>query len=328
MTIENRKLGATGPSVFPLALGCMGMTGVYGAHDANEAIATIHMAIERGITLFDTGDFYDMGKNELLIARALAGGKRDKVLLSVKFGSLRAPDGMWIGFDGRPSSVKNFLAQTLSKLGTDHVDIYRPSRVDPTVPMEDTIGAIVEMVKRGWVRHIGLSELGADTIRRVHKIHPITDLQIEYSLVSRKPEDKIFPTLAELDIGATLYGVLSRGLLSGAKPAAGDFRARMPRFAGDNLGKNQRLVEELQTRAKARGVTAAQLCIAWAFRKQPRLIPVVGARTRQQLSDALAAVEIELSPSEIAELEAVVNPDAVAGTRYDAHQMQHLDSEK
>src|SRR5580765_882179 len=219
MNVENRQLGKTGPSVFHIALGCMGMSRMYGATDDAESIATIHTALDRGVTLIDTGDFYGMGHNEMLIGRALR-DRRDRALLSVKLGALRAPDGSWLGFDARPAAVKNFLAHSLTRLGVDHIDIYRPARLDPAVPIEETIGAIAELVKAGYVRAIGLSEVGADTIRRAHAVHPIADLQIEYSLISRGPETQIFPLLAELGISATAYGVLSRGLLSGSKPAA------------------------------------------------------------------------------------------------------------
>ena len=230
MTNTTRKLGSTGPTVLPFALGCMGMSGMYGQADESESIATIHAALEAGVTLLDTGDFYGMGHNEMLIGRALR-HRRDQALLSVKFGALRSPDGSWVGIDTRPASVKNFLAHSLTRLGVDHVDIYRPARLDPTVPIEDTVGAIADLVKAGYVRAIGLSEVGPETIRRAQAVHPICDLQIEYSLISREPEAKIFPVLAELGIGITAYGVLSRGLLTGSQPAGrGDFRANLPRF--------------------------------------------------------------------------------------------------
>ncbi|MBN9164671.1 MAG: aldo/keto reductase [Myxococcales bacterium 68-20] len=322
------KLGATGPEVFPIALGCMGMSGMYGASSEDEGIATIHAAIDRGVTLIDTGDFYGMGHNEMLVGRALKGGRRDKVQVSVKFGALRGPDGAFIGIDTRPVAVKNFVAHSLTRLGVDFIDIYRPARLDPNVPIEDTIGAIAELVQKGYVRHIGLSEVGADTIRRAHAVHPIVDLQVEYSLISRKPEEKIFPVLAELGISATLYGVLSRGLLSGSKPSGpSDFRSRLPRFSAANRAQNDTVVGAVAAFAAARGQTPAQLAIAWALAKQPRLVPLIGARTRQQLDGALGALDKPLSASELAELERIVPRDAVAGTRYDEVQMAHLDSE-
>ena len=321
-----RRLGSH--ELFPLALGCMGMSGMYGATDDNESIATIHAALDAGVTLLDTGDFYGAGHNELLLGRALQ-GRRDRALVSVKFGALRAPDGAWLGFDARPAAVKSFAAYSLERLGVDHIDIYRPARLDPAVPIEETIGAIAELVKAGWVRAIGLSEVGPETIRRAHAVHPINDLQIEYSLISRAPEQKIFPLLSELGIGVTAYGVLSRGLLSGSTPApAGDFRARLPRFSGENLARNLRLVEALRALAADKGVKPAQLAIAYVLAKGANVVPVIGARTRAQLADALGAVAIALSPAELARIEAAVPADAVAGTRYDAHQMRALDSER
>src|SRR3954451_14868567 len=207
--IEPRRLGSTGPTVFPLSLGCMGMSGMYGPADEAESVATIHAALDAGITLLDTGDFYGTGHNEMLIGRALQ-GRRDQVLLSVKFGALRGPDQSWLGFDARPVAVKNALAYSLPRLGVDHIDIYRPARLDPAVPIEDTMGALVSLVEAGYIRAIGLSEVGPETLRRARAVHPITDLQIEYSLVSRGPEAEIFPLLHKLGLGVTAYGVLSR----------------------------------------------------------------------------------------------------------------------
>src|SRR5580698_8836092 len=254
-----RSLNLNGPKMFPLALGCMGMSGMYGPADEAESIATIHAAVDAGVTLFDTGDFYGTGHNEMLLGRALK-GRRDGVLLSVKFGAMRAPGGGFVGVDTRPSAVKNFLAYTLTRLGVEYIDIYRPARLDPNVPIEETIGAIAEMIKAGYVRAIGLSEVGAETIRRANAVHPISDLQIEYSLISRSPEAEIFPVLRELGIGVTAYGVLSRGLLSGSRPATkGDFRANLPRFSGENRARNQRLIDTLAAIAKEQGVTSSQL---------------------------------------------------------------------
>ena len=322
------ELGSTGPTVFPLGLGCMGMSGMYGTSSDDESVRTIHAAIERGVTLLDTGDFYGMGHNELLVGRAIA-GRRDKVQISVKFGAMRAPDGSWGGVDTRPQAVKNFAAYSLKRLGVEVIDIYRPARLDPSVPIEDTIGAIAELVKQGYVRHIGLSEVGVDTIRRAHEVHPIVDLQIEYSLVTRAPEAKIFPVLAELGIGATLYGVLSRGLLSGSKPTGPkDFRTYLPRFSAEHRAQNEGAVARIQAFAAGRGQTAAQLCIAWVLAKQPTLVPVVGARTKAQLDDVLGALEKPLSAAELAELERLVPSDAVLGSRYQPAQMAHFDSEK
>jgi aryl-alcohol dehydrogenase-like predicted oxidoreductase len=322
------KLGASGPEVFPIALGCMGMSGMYGPADEERGIATIHAAIARGVTLLDTGDFYGMGHNELLIARALR-GRQGSVQLSVKFGALRGPDGSWGGVDNRPVAVKNFAAYSLKRLGVEVIDIYRPARLDPSVPIEDTIGAIADLIAKGYVRHIGLSEVGVDTIRRAQRTHPIADLQIEYALVSRAPEAKIFPLLDELGIGATLYGVLSRGLLGGSKPtAAADFRAYLPRFAEPNRARNEKVVAALQSFARERWLNSAQLAIAWVLAKRPRFVPVIGARTPEQLSDALVALEHPLSTADLERLEAIIPPDALAGTRYDPAQMAHLDSER
>lgn len=324
-----RQLGNAGPSSFPIALGCMGMSGMYGASDEAESIATIHEAIERGINVLDTGDFYGMGHNEMLIGRAIA-GRRDRVQLSVKFGALRTPGNQWAGVDTRPVAVRNFAAYSLRRLGVDVIDIYRPARLDPKVPIEDTIGAISELIQKGYVRHIGLSEVGVETIRRAARVHPISDLQIEYSLISRGPEWQIFSTLKELGIGATLYGVLSRGLLSGSQPdaKAGDFRANLPRFSEQNRAHNQRVVESLTSFAAARQMTPSQLAIAWVLAKQPAFVAAIGARKREQLKDALAALEHPLTQADVAELEKRVPADAIAGTRYDANSMEHLDSER
>ena len=325
---QPRQLGTAGPTVFPLALGCMGMSGMYGPADDRESIATIHAALDAGITLLDTGDYYGAGHNELLIGRALR-DRRDKALLSVKFGALRGPDGSWLGMDARPAAVKNFLAYTLTRLGVDHIDIYRPGRLDPSIPIEETVGTIADLVKVGYVRAIGLSEVGPDTIRRGQAVHPISDLQIEYSLISRGPEAKIFPLLAELGIGVTAYGVLSRGLLSGSRPASqGDFRAYLPRFTGDNRERNQRLLETLQRLATEKGISASQLAIAWVLAKGTTIVPLIGARRRPQLTESLGALQVALTPGEIARMEEAIPAAAVAGSRYDEHQMRILDSER
>jgi aryl-alcohol dehydrogenase-like predicted oxidoreductase len=323
-----RKLGLTGPEVFPIALGCMGMSGIYGPADDSESIATIHAALDAGVNLLDTGDFYGMGHNEMLLGGALR-FLREEVVLSVKFGAQRAPNGAWLGFDARPAAVKTALAYSLKRLGVDYIDIYRPSRLDPAVPIEETVGAIAEMVKAGYVRWIGLSEVGPETIRRAAAVHPIVDVQIEYSLVSRTPEARIFPVLAELGIGATTYGALSRGLLSGSQPAAADdFRAHLPRFTGDNLGRNRKLADKLKEIAYSKGITPVQLAVAWVLAKRSFIVPVVGARTRAQLAESLGALSVEFAADEIAAIEAAVPAEAVAGTRYDAVQMRALDSEK
>ncbi len=326
--IEPRALGSTGLQVFPLSLGCMGMSGMYGPADERESVATIHAALDAGVGLVDTGDFYGMGHNEMLVGRAIQ-GRRDKVLVSVKFGALRGPDGSWLGYDARPVAVKNFLAHSLSRLGVDYIDIYRPARLDPQVPIEDTVGTIADMVKAGYVRHVGLSEVGVETIRRANAVHPIADLQIEYSLISRGPETAIFPVLAELGIGVPAYGVLSRGLLSGSVPAAGnDIRAHFPRFTGENLNRNRKLVDTLAEMAAERGLRTSQLAIAWVLAKGRNIVPVIGARTRAQIAEALAAVRVRLSEEEVAQIEASIPASEVAGTRYGEQQMRMLDSER
>jgi aryl-alcohol dehydrogenase-like predicted oxidoreductase len=323
-----RRLGSAGPAVFPIALGCMGMSGMYGPADERESIATIHAALDQGVTLLDTGDFYGAGHNEMLIGRALQ-DRRGRALLSVKFGALRAPDGAWLGVDGRPAAVKNFLAYSLKRLGVDHLDVYRLTRLDPAVPIEETIGAIADMVKAGHVRNIGLSEVGTETIRRARAVHPISDLQIEYSLISRGPEEQIFPALAALGIGVTAYGVLSRGLLSRSKPSGtGDFRAHLPRFSGENAKRNEELVSALQAVAAGKGVTATQLAIAWVLAKGETIVPVIGARTRAQLAESLGALAVSLSAADLARIESAVPAAQVAGTRYDERQMKMLDSER
>ena len=325
--IELRELGSSGLKVFPLALGCMGMSGIYGASDESESIATIHAALDAGVTLLDTGDFYGAGHNEMLIGRALK-GRRDQALLSVKFGALRTPDGGFGGVDTRPVAIKNFAAYSLKRLGVDYIDIYRPARLDPNVPIEDTVGAIVDLIRAGYVRHVGLSEMGAATIRRAHAVHKIIDLQIEYALVSRSPESTIFPVLEELGIGVTAYGVLSRGLLSGSKPATqGDFRAHLPRFTGENIQQNERVIDRLKQLAAEAGIAPTQLAIAWVLSKGRRIIPVIGARTQAQLSESLGALRVKLTDADLARIEESIPASAIAGTRYDERQMKMLDSE-
>lgn len=325
-------LGKTGPTVSALGLGCMGMSGMYGPADRAESIATIHAALEAGVTLLDTGDFYGMGHNEMLIGEALKGGKREKAALSVKFGALRDAAGNWSGYDCRPKAIRNFLAYSLQRLGVDHIDIYRPSRLDPDVPIEDTIGAIADMVKAGYVRHIGLSEVGAETIRRAAAVHPISDLQIEYSLISRGIEDEILPTCRALGIGVTAYGVLSRGLISGhwQKGAAGkgDFRAMSPRFQEGNVDRNLALVEALRQVAESKGVSVAQIAIAWVAAQGKDIVPLVGARRRDRLAEALASGDVRLSADDLAAIERAVPRDAAAGARYPEAQLVHMDSER
>jgi aryl-alcohol dehydrogenase-like predicted oxidoreductase len=330
--MERKKLGKLGPTVSAVGLGCMGMSGMYGPSDRAESLATIHAALDAGINLLDTGDFYGMGHNEMLIGEALRGVKRDSVVLSVKFGALRGPDQGWIGYDARPAAIKNFLSYSLQRLGVDHIDIYRPARLDPDVPIEETIGAIADMVKAGYVRHIGLSEVGSETIKRAAATHPICDLQIEYSLLSRGIEQEILPTCRTLGIGITAYGVLSRGLISGhwqkEKAGKGDFRAFSPRFQGENVDKNLALVEALRKVADAKGATVAQIAIAWVAAQGKDIVPLVGARTRKRLKESLGALELTLTPKDLADIEAAIPRGAASGERYPAQAMAHLDSER
>ncbi len=331
--MHTRTLGPNGPRVSAVGLGCMGMSDLYGSSDEAESIATIHAALDAGINLLDTGDFYGMGHNEMLIREALRGRSREQILISVKFGAMRDAAGGWVGYDGRPAAVKNFLAYTLRRLGTDHVDIYRPARVDPAVPIEETVGAISEMVKAGYIRHIGLSEAGSETIRRAHAVHPICNLQIEYSLFSRGIESGVLPTCRELGIGITAYGVLSRGLLSGhwSKERVGggtDFRNYSPRFQGENLDRNLGLVEALRSVAESKGVTVAQAAIAWVLSRGSDIVPLVGARRRDRLSESLGALDFDLTADDLARVEQAVPAEAVAGDRYNEHAMAMLDSER
>jgi aryl-alcohol dehydrogenase-like predicted oxidoreductase len=311
----------------------MGMSDLYGSADDAESIATIHAALDAGVSLLDTGDYYAMGENEMLIRRALQGRDRDAAVISVKFGVLRDPAGGWTGVDGRPEAVKNFLAYSLRRLGTDHVDIYRLGRFNPQVPIEETVGAIGEMVEAGYVRHVGLSEVGAETVRRANATHSISDLQIEYSLLSRGIESEILPTCEELGIGVTAYGVLSRGLLSGhwsrdRETAPADFRSHAPRFSGENLERNLELVEAIRAIAEGKAATVAQVAIAWVLSRGDRVVPLVGARTRERLSESLGALELKLSGEELDEIESALPAGAAAGERYDDQQMSILDSER
>ena len=328
-----RQLGTNGPRVSALGLGCMGMSDLYGPADEAESIATIQAALDAGITLLDSGDFYGGGHNELLLARALRDRVRADIVLSVKFGVLRAPNGAVVGLDGRPAALKNFLAYTLRRLGTSYIDIYRPARVDPAVPIEETVGAIAEMVHAGYVRYVGLSEVGAAALRRAHAVHPISDLQIEYSLLSRGIEAEILPACRALGVGVTAYGVLSRGLLSGhwsaeRNLAPTDFRAHQPRFRGDNLTRNLALVDALRAVAEAKGASVAQAAIAWVLSRGPDIVPLVGARRRDRLAEALGALELSLTADDLTAIERAVPPGAATGERYDAAGMAVLDSER
>ena len=334
--MKHQQLGTNGPTVGAIGLGTMGMSDMYGPADRAESIATIHEALDRGVTLLDTGDFYGMGHNEMLVGEAVRGRNRDLIQLSVKFGALRGPGpGEFNGYDSRPAAVRNFVAYSLKRLGVDYIDIYRPARLDPNVPIEDTIGAIAELIKQGYVRYIGLSEVGATSIRRAQAVHPIADLQIEYSLISRGIEREILPTCRELGIGITAYGVLSRGLISGhwqRESQKGDFRSRAPRFQGDNLDTNLELVERLRTVAAKLGVSVAQLVIAWVMARTAAqgaaLVPLIGARRRDRLTESLGALPLKLSREQLETIEQAVPADSAAGGRYPDAQLAHLDSER
>jgi aryl-alcohol dehydrogenase-like predicted oxidoreductase len=329
--MQQIQLGCNGPSVSAFGLGCMGMSGGYGPADDQESIATVHAALEAGITMIDTGDFYGMGHNEMLIRDALKGGKRQRAFIAVKCGAMRAPDLKYLGDDGRPAAVKNFLSYSLRRLGTDYIDLYQPSRVDPAVPIEDTIGAIAEMVKAGYVRHIGVSEASATTVRRAHAVHPVATLQIEYSLFSRGIEREILPALRELGIALVAYGVLSGGLISdhaeAAKNAASEIRTRKPRFFAENFAKNIALVEAIKKIAREKGATTQQLAFAWVKSRSEDIVPLIGARRRDQLKEALGALDLKLSAGDLARIEAAVPTTAVAGTRYLPAVLAHMDSE-
>ncbi|MBV8778804.1 MAG: aldo/keto reductase [Alphaproteobacteria bacterium] len=326
------RLGGTGPEVSRIGLGCMAMSGMYGPADRAEAIATIHAALDAGINLIDTGDFYGMGHNELLIAEALRGVPRDRYLLSVKFGAMRDRGGGWIGQDCRPAAVKNFLAYSLERLGTDYIDIYRPARLDPQVPIEETVGAIAECVSAGWVRHVGLSEVGPETLRRATAVHPICDLQIEYAMTTRNIERAVLPACRELGIGITAYGVFSRGLLTGGwqpgAPKPGDYRHHTPRFQGGAGERNAATAARLGEIAQGFGLSAGQLALAWVLAQGEDIVPLVGARRPDRIAEAVAALEAAIGPKDWLEVEAAIPPDAIEGDRYAAPQMAQLDSER
>jgi len=329
--MQTLQLGRNGPTVSAFGLGCMGMSGGYGPADDKESIATIHAALDAGITMIDTGDFYGMGQNEMLIRDALKGGKRERAFIAVKCGAMRAPDLKYLGDDGRPAAVKNFLAYSLRRLGTDYIDLYQPSRVDPAVPIEDTVGAIAEMVQAGYVRHIGLSEASAQTLRRAHAVHPVAALQIEYSLFSRGIEHEILPTLRELGIALVAYGVLSGGLISdraeASRTAASEIRTRKPRFFTENFAKNIALVEAIKKIATEKSATTQQLAFAWVKSRGNDIVPLIGARRRDQLNEALGALDVKLMAADLARIEAAVPATAVAGTRYLPAVLAHMDSE-
>jgi aryl-alcohol dehydrogenase-like predicted oxidoreductase len=330
MPVAMTELGRGGPSVSRVGLGLMAMSGTYGPADDAESIATIRAALDAGITLLDTGDFYGNGRNELLLRDALRGVDRSGVFIQVKFGGQRDPRGAFVGHDASPAMVKSSLGYSLTRLGTDYIDLYQPARLDPRVPIEETVGAITEMIQAGYVRYLGLSEMGADTIRRAAAVHPVTALQIEYSLMSRGIESGILPAVRDLGVGVTAYGILSRGLLSATSAreiGAGDPRSRFPRFQGENLERNLALLAALERIAADRGATTAQLAIGWVLARGADIVPLIGTKRRDRLAEALSALDLTLSPGELAAIEAAVPASAVAGDRYDAAQMLALDSE-
>ncbi|BCW90357.1 NADH-specific methylglyoxal reductase [Alphaproteobacteria bacterium SO-S41] len=331
--MEKRRLGRAGPTVSAFGLGCMGMSDFYGPADRGESLATIAAARAAGITLLDTGDFYGMGHNEMLIGEALKGVARDSVEISVKFGALRDPKMGFKGYDSRPEAAWNFLAYTLKRLGVDYIDIYRPARLDPNVPIEETIGAMADMVKAGYVRYIGLSEVGAETVRRAAKVAPICDLQIEYSLISRGIEAEILPACRENGVGITAYGVLARGLISGhwtkdAGKSSGDFRSFNPRFQSGNIDHNLKLVDHLVAIAQRFDATPAQVAIAWVAAQGDDIQPLIGARTRARLAEALGALKVTLSPADLKALDEAFPHGVALGTRYPEAQLAHMDSER
>ena len=334
--MDTRNLGTSGPAVSAIGLGCMGMSpGLYGAADEAESVATIHAAIDAGVTLLDTGDFYGMGHNELLIGRALRDRRREDVAISVKFGAQRGPRPRLARLRRQPGRGQDALAYTLQRLGTDHVDVYRPARLDPGTPIEETVGAIAELIEAGYVRHIGLSEVGAETIHRAAAVAPISDLQIEWSLISRGVEDEILDACREHGIGITAYGVLSRGLISGHwtrdRESGGGFDFRTstsPRFQGDALEHNLGLVETLREVADGVGASPAQVAIAWVLARGEDVVPVVGARRRDRLDEALGALDVTLDDATLARLDDAFPPGVAEGDRYASAQMGMLDSER
>ncbi|TGJ98301.1 aldo/keto reductase [Leptospira langatensis] len=325
--MQLRKLGTNGPMVSELSLGCMGMSDFYGTketRDRKESIATIHAALDAGVNLLNTGDFYGIGHNELLISEAIK-TRSEKPLISVKFGALRTPSGDFIGYDARPSSVKNFAAHTLTRLGTDVIDIYQPSRVDPSVPIEETVGAIAELIQDGKVRYLGLSEASPENLRRAHKVHPVTALEVEYSLATRVIEKELLQTARELGVSVVAYGVVGRGLLTGAietKLGVADFRANSPRFQGKNLEANLERVSLLQELAKKKGCSTAQLAIAWVLHKGADIVPLIGSTRRASLKENLEAQSVKLSAEEIKTLDETFPEGSFQGDRYPAHGMQ------
>ena len=320
--MQMRKLGREGLEVSNLGLGCMGMSEFYGPGDDAESVATIHRALELGITFFDTADMYGPFKNERLLGRALA-GRRGHVVVATKFGNQRREDGSWVGINGRPEYVHEACEASLRRLGLDHIDLYYQHRVDRSVPIEETVGAMAELVAEGKVRYLGLSEAAPETIRRAHAVHPISALQTEYSLWARQPEERILPTVRELGIGFVAYSPLGRGFLTGRFRSAQelpadetDFRRRQPRFQADNLVRNLAVLELLESIATEKGITTGQLALAWLLHQGQDVVPIPGTKRRLFLEENAAAADVALSAEELARIDAAAPPGCTAGERY------------